>query len=221
MKETDIPIVPESEGDFSLEERIALVLSEEPFLSVRQITEKVMIWKLAVYRHLTQVTRLKLRHLKWVPHSLTEFEKINQVQSARELLELLQSVIHQRWQYIITTDESWFYWEIDWEQQWLPEDDEPRTRTRRGIDHNRTMLTIVWNPNGFHLIDAMPQGEKYSARYYIDNILIPSCQRLIPAGKRKSVTHKDNPRRPTAKVALDFVLQRKVRIAPHPPNSQI
>jgi hypothetical protein len=34
-KETDTPIVPESESNFSLGDPIALVLSEEPFLLVR------------------------------------------------------------------------------------------------------------------------------------------------------------------------------------------
>jgi hypothetical protein len=51
---------------------------------------------------------------------------MNWVQRATELLEHLQLIIHQGWQYIVTFDESYFYWE----QQWLPEEDEPGTRTR-------------------------------------------------------------------------------------------
>jgi hypothetical protein len=35
-KETDTPTVPESEGDFSLDDCIALVLPEEPFHSVTE-----------------------------------------------------------------------------------------------------------------------------------------------------------------------------------------
>jgi transposase len=81
------------------------------------------------------------------------------------------------------------------------------------------MLTIAWNPNGFHLIDAIPKVEKRSARYQINNITTPICQRLIPAGKRKLIIHPDNSRRHTANVVLDFVSQRKVRFAPHPPGS--
>jgi hypothetical protein len=36
MKETDTPIVPESESNFSLDDRIALVLPEEQFHSVAE-----------------------------------------------------------------------------------------------------------------------------------------------------------------------------------------
>jgi hypothetical protein len=39
-KETDTPIVPESEGDFSLDDRIALVLPEEPFHSVAELLKR-------------------------------------------------------------------------------------------------------------------------------------------------------------------------------------
>jgi hypothetical protein len=81
------------------------------------------------------------------------------------------------------------------------------------------MLTIAWNPNGFHLIDAMPKGEKHNARFHIINITTFICQRLIPAGKRKLIIHPDNSRCHTAKVVLDCVSQRKVRFAPHPPDS--
>jgi hypothetical protein len=87
---------------------------------------------------------------------------MNRVQRTTEFLEPLQSIRHQGRQSIVIV-ESWFYWRIDWGQQWLPDDDKLGTQTRRGVNHNKTMLTIVWNPNSFHLIDAMPKGEKYSA----------------------------------------------------------
>jgi hypothetical protein len=86
------------------------------------------------------------------------------VPKATELLEFLQSIKRPGCQWTVTFDELWLYWETNWEQQWLPEDDEPGRRKGRGIDHDETMSTIVWNPNGFRLIDAMSEGEKYSSR---------------------------------------------------------
>jgi hypothetical protein len=80
-------------------------------------------------------------------------------------------------------------------------------------------LTIVWNSNGFHLIDAMPTAEEYSVQWNINNILTPICQRLIPAGKCILVIHADNSRCHTATIVLNIVPQRKVRSAPDPPYS--
>jgi hypothetical protein len=33
------------------------------------------------------------------------------------------------------------------------------------------MLTIVWNPNEFHLIDVLPNGCKFNASYYMNKVL--------------------------------------------------
>jgi DNA-binding transcriptional ArsR family regulator len=89
-KETNTLIVPESEDDFSVQGQIALVFSEEPFLSVRHIVKRVMMSKSTVYRHLAQTMRRKLRHLKWVLHILTESTKMNRAQRATKLLMLLK-----------------------------------------------------------------------------------------------------------------------------------
>jgi hypothetical protein len=71
-------------------------------------------------------------------------------------------------------------------------------------------LTFVWNKIGFHVIDAMPKGEKYSARYFIDKILTPICGGLIPHGTRKLVIHADNSRCHNAKVVLESMSQQNV-----------
>jgi hypothetical protein len=140
-------------------------------------------------------------------------------QRATKLLKHLQSIRHQGSQCTLTFDDSWFYWEIDWEQWCLPEDDEPGIKTRRRADHSNTMLTVAWNSNGFYLINGIPKGGKHSGRHHINNITTPICQRLIPAYKRKLVIHPDNFRCHTAKVVLDCVSQKRVRFASHPPDS--
>jgi hypothetical protein len=79
------------------------------------------------------------------------------------------------------------------------------------------MLAIVWNPNDFHFINAMLKWEKNGSRSYLDNVLTPVCQRLIPTGKHQLILYVDNSRCHTANVVLDFVSQRKIKISPHLP----
>jgi hypothetical protein len=38
------------------------------------------------------------------------------------------------------------------------------------------MLTIIWNPRGFHLIKVLEEGRKFNACYYIAEILEPLSQ---------------------------------------------
>jgi hypothetical protein len=80
------------------------------------------------------------------------------------------------------------------------------------------MLTIGWNPDGLHLIDAMPKREKHGAKHHINNIINPICRRLIPAGRSKLVIHPGSSRRHTANVVLDRESQKEVRFASHPPD---
>jgi hypothetical protein len=80
------------------------------------------------------------------------------------------------------------------------------------------MLTVIWNTRSFPVIDAMPRGEKFSTRYFIDKILT-ICVYLIPTGRRKLVIHACNSRRYNAKVVPDFMSQEQAKSATHPQYS--
>jgi hypothetical protein len=39
------------------------------------------------------------------------------------------------------------------------------------IGDRKMIITIIWNQQSFHLIDALPKGQKFNACYYTDMIL--------------------------------------------------
>jgi hypothetical protein len=75
------------------------------------------------------------------------------------------------WHDIVTLDESWFYLSRDYEFVWLPRDEKVPEREQHTIQSKKFMLTIVWNPRGFHLIKVLEKGRKFNAGYYIAEIL--------------------------------------------------
>jgi hypothetical protein len=81
------------------------------------------------------------------------------------------------------------------------------------------MLTIAWNPHGFHVIDVLPKGEVFSAAYYIRNILNPISALAAPNDSRRLIVHADNSRCHTAKIVLSFMAEKNLKVAPHPPYS--
>jgi histone-lysine N-methyltransferase SETMAR len=84
------------------------------------------------------------------------------------------------------------------------------------------MLTIVWNPRGFHLIKVLEKGRKFNAGYYIAEILEPLSQwRSIEAAgnERKLLVHADNARPHTAKLSTQYFNENRMKSAPHPPYS--
>jgi hypothetical protein len=65
------------------------------------------------------------------------------------------------------------------------------------------MLTIVWNPRGFHLIKILEKGRKFNTGHYVVEILEPlsQCRSIEAAGnERKLLVHADNARPQTAKL---------------------
>jgi hypothetical protein len=63
-KQTDSLFTPESSEDFTFDDCITRVLSDELFLSIHQIVKKVIMLKSIVYQHLTGNMRWRLKHLK-------------------------------------------------------------------------------------------------------------------------------------------------------------
>jgi hypothetical protein len=81
------------------------------------------------------------------------------------------------------------------------------------------MLTIVWNPRGFPLINALGKGRKFNAGYYIAEILKPLSQwRSIEAAgnERNLLVHADNAGPHIAKLSTQYFNENRMKSAPHP-----
>jgi hypothetical protein len=63
----------------------------------------------------TQSLGFGVKHLRWVPQTLTSTQKTEPVTLAIELLRQLWSIEQHDWQFIIILDESWFYLSTDHE----------------------------------------------------------------------------------------------------------
>jgi hypothetical protein len=77
------------------------------------------------------------------------------------------------WHNIVTLDMSWFYLHTDNELIWVQPDAEIPERGRHTVQSQKVMLTIVWNPGDFLLINILLKGFKFNASYDITQILDP------------------------------------------------
>jgi hypothetical protein len=50
-----------------------------------------------------------VKHLGWVPHTLTAIQKMERTTLSIELLRQLRSIEHHGWKFILTLDELWLY----------------------------------------------------------------------------------------------------------------
>jgi transposase len=81
------------------------------------------------------------------------------------------------------------------------------------------MVTIAWNPLGFHLIKALPKGMSFNAEYYRDNILTELLPLQPQADGRRLVLHADNARVHTARKCQAFCTDNRLWPAILPPYS--
>jgi hypothetical protein len=85
------------------------------------------------------------------------------------------------------------------------------------------MLTIVWNPRGFHLIKILEKGCKFNAGHHVAETLEPLSQwrSTEPAdNERKLLVHADNACLHTAKLSTQYFTENQMKSAPHPPYSR-
>jgi hypothetical protein len=81
------------------------------------------------------------------------------------------------------------------------------------------MLTVVWNRHGFHLVNVLPRGKKWTSSYSIDHIL-PDIGALRDArDRRKMVVHADNTKSYIAERVKQYMDENSLNSAPYPPYS--
>jgi hypothetical protein len=68
----------------------------------------------------------------------------------------------------------------------------------------KMMVAIVWNPHGFHLIDALPKGQTFNATYYVNIILQPLLDNRSSWPGAGLMIHADNATRQIARKTLKF-----------------
>jgi hypothetical protein len=121
---------PEMGSCDSIDRAILQAFNEQPFSSLRQLAKRTLIPATTIRCHLVDKMGYKIKHCKCVPHRRSAAQKQTRVTISRSLLDLLHSLQHQSWKYLVTLDEAWFYFSNAHEQIWLPEDEDPPTNAR-------------------------------------------------------------------------------------------
>jgi hypothetical protein len=78
-----------------IDDAILYALDKQRFSSVRAPAKLTCIPTTAVYRHLTRSFRFVVKHLRWVPHTLTNTQKAQRITLSNQLLLDIRSIKHQ------------------------------------------------------------------------------------------------------------------------------
>ena len=167
----DLPI-PGRPKESYIDDEISAAVRINPFASCRQIASMVQTSGATVYRRLTDMGYKNLL-LKWVPHKLNEYQKQLRLSTAKGMLQKLNYLKKDHFQYIFTDDESWYQYYYDFERQWVLDSDKLNERVEKTNYEKKTMIIIFIGVNGLVLLKTKPVNQSINGEYYVKNILKP------------------------------------------------
>jgi hypothetical protein len=97
------------------------------------------------------------------PPLLTAEQKQIRVLMAIKLLQVISVQSTRQWHDIVILDESWIYLFLGHDLTWRAPGEIVVDRERHTVQSPKFMLTVVWNPIGFHVPKALPNGRKFNA----------------------------------------------------------
>jgi transposase len=185
------------------------------------LAEAVGSNKDTVRRILEEKLELRKRHALWVPHALTEAQKIQRVDLSRNLRDTLQSQKFSDFADIITGDESWFLYDYPYTSFWM-DADAPRVEIPKvTISTKKTMLVVWWGVDCTPVLKLVERGKGVTATYFIETVLLPlsECQKKRTIAGKKLFIHMDNAPAHRAKATQQYFKEKKLFVIPHPPYS--
>jgi hypothetical protein len=67
------------------------------------------------------------------------------------------------------------------------------------------MITVIWNSHGFHAVQFLPKGIKWTGRYYSDNILSQIAALWEVCSHRKMIVHADRASPHVARCVREYI----------------
>jgi hypothetical protein len=159
-----------TESDGLADSKILIALTAFPFQNVRTLASLLKILSSAIYDHL-QRGNSTVKHLRWFCHTLDDDTKQARVEMGNSMLKMIAEARHQIRRYFLTGDQSWFFYSTYYGYMWLRQVEKAPPRERRIISRLTVMIIIFWSRVGFPVIDALSAGEKFTVRYFCDNIV--------------------------------------------------
>jgi hypothetical protein len=204
-----------------LDTKILAILNKSAFESARSIAETLLVTQTIVLRHLHRSIRFKTLHLHWVRHLLTDDLRAKRKEQATVMLPYLLAAQNDGWQHLVAGDESWFFLDTTPRLVPRPSKDDVFTKLKLNGQSKKIMFTIMWNRDGFHVIDKPPNETKMNNHYFLANILIPLEQSIFPQGRvphqKRVVVHVYNYPIDMSQVSTEWLNQHNIvhMLEPH------
>lgn len=178
------------------------LLDEEPDISTDDLARRLGVDSTTVHRHLKKMGYL-LKVDSWVPHTLSQLNKVDRFVAARELLGRYEREGDRFLERIVTGDEKWIlYNNVLRKKTWRRSRQPPRTQSKGGLKPAKIQLCLWWDAKGVLYYELLPEGESITSARYCEQLeaLAKALAQKRPTllNRRGVILQHDNARPHTA-----------------------
>ncbi|KAI6647411.1 Transposase [Oopsacas minuta] len=169
---TDLPLSGRSVSA-TTSENIALIESmvmKDKCITVNQLEQSMEISSGAIHTILTTEPGYRSICGKWVPHKLSQNQRLARLNIAKKLLETYENCDSRRLTEIITGDEMWVYYSTPYskykKRSWVRGDEQPAKVPRPDFSKVKIMYTIFFSSHGIVLQLPCESGKAVTATFF-------------------------------------------------------
>jgi len=210
-------------------DNVKRLLEENSCITVREISEHLDISQTMAYNIMYKDLEHIWHHTKWVPHTLSEANKVLRVARSEDLLVTYDSRLSRS--NLVTIDEKCFYCRHlqprnkigNWLSETSAQGDEPvRHTARRSPMEKKFMAIVAVSQRGDHYFEMLELNEHVNAERYIQFLkrmeaYFKNLQNPILAENMR--LQQDNARPHTAQRTMAYLEERNIRLVRQPAYS--
>lgn len=213
-------------GDDRTEDVLSLV-SEDPHVTVREISIETGIPGTCVWRILTDVLQFHNVAAFWVPAMLTAQQMEQRRQQAAVIRDRLLDLGDQRYDIYTIVDETWIRYDLEFTQRdaraWIPAGAARPQVPVSKLTPRKCLLIIAFTCSKRFSVQALPYGRSLDSEAYVEFVQSTGNKwrslRSNPIHLKDLVWQHDNARPHVKQSVQDFFAKRHVELLHQPTYS--
>jgi len=198
------------------------MIEADPRQTSRQLSQSLNVDHQTVLSHLHEIGKV-WKMEKWVPHKLTEKNKLQRLSISTCLL--LRHKNDPFLSRIITCDEKWLWYDCSARSgQWMGKEEPPAKVAKRDLHVKKVMVSVWWSQNGIIHYEFLKRGQTITAEVYCHQLDVVNAKLLQthPAlvNRKVPLVLHDNARPHVAKTTVQKLKQLGYETLPHPAYSR-
>jgi histone-lysine N-methyltransferase SETMAR len=166
---------------------------------------------------------MKIFHLGWIPHGLTDRWREIRIENCRELPSMLEGSEKGKVRNLVTGDKSWFTVQFQHSAELAVSQDNVPQKLGGQAGPQSLSFTVMGAVDGFHIVNLMKSQDTFSSEHFINNGLTDLLPKIFPQGPRRHALqlhcHLENCRVHFSNASEQLFTENGIVCVLHPPCS--